>query len=222
MIKAIYFIKRKPGMDVAAFQKYWLTVHAEIVKKVPEIRRYVQSHTILSGYRNGEPAYDGVAELWFDDIETMRRIAELPQSKEAQADDYNFISMPMSLVLTQEHSQKEGATDPSMVKLLEFIIRKPGMEVERFQNYWGAIHGPIAAKIATIRRYVQSHILPSAYRDGRQPVCDGVAEVWFDSTDAMRASEKTAEYTVTRADEVNFLDSEPFKFIITKEHVIIG
>ena len=222
MIKAIYLIKRKPGMDLAAFQKYWLTVHAEIVKKVPDVRRYVQSHTILSGYRKGEPAYDGVAELWFDDLETMRRIAELPQSKAAQEDDYNFLSMPMKFVLTREWTQKDGPTDPSMVKLVEFIARKPGMEVDQFQKYWGGIHGPIASKISTIRRYVQSHLLPSAYRDGRQPACDGVAEVWFDSTDAMRASEKTAEYAATRADEPHFLHPDPFPFIITREHMIIG
>jgi uncharacterized protein (TIGR02118 family) len=221
MIKAIYFIKRKPGMDVAAFQKYWLSTHAEIVKKVPDIRRYVQCHTLLSGYRKGAPVYDGVAELWFDDIETMRRIAELPQSKAAQADDYNFIAMPMDFILTREHVQKEGATNPSMVKLVEFIFRKPGMEVERFQNYWGTIHGPLAAKIPMIRRYVQSHVVASAYRDGRQPACDGVAEVWFDGTDAMRASEETAEYAATRADEPNFI-SAGFRFIITKEHTIVG
>ena len=222
MIKAIYFIKRKPGMDVAAFQKYWLSTHAEIVKKVPQLRGYVQCHTLLSGYRKGAPVYDGVAELWFDDIETMRRIAELPRSKAAQADDYNFIAMPMDFILTREHVQKEGATDPSMVKLVEFIFRKPGMEFERFQNYWGTIHGPLAAKIPVIRRYVQSHVLVSADRDGRQPACDGVAEVWFDSTDAMRASEETAEYAATRADEPNFIDASRFRFIITKEHTIVG
>ncbi len=222
MIKSIYLVKRKPGMDVEAFQKYWITIHAEVVKKVPELRGYVQSHTLLSGYRKAAPVYDGVAELWFDDLDTMRRIAELPQSKAAQADDYNFIAMPMDLVLTREHVQKQSAADPSMVKLVEFVFRKPGMDVERFQDYWRTIHGPLAAKIPQMRRYVQSHVLVSAYRAGHQPACDGVAEVWFDSTDAMRASEKTAEYAATRADEPNFIDAAKLRFIITKEHTIVG
>ena len=222
MVKAIYFIKRKPGMDVEQFQKYWLNTHAGIVSKVPELRKYVQCHTLLSGYRKGEPVYDGVAELWFDDVETMRRIADLPQSKAAVADDYNFIDMPMEFVLTREHLQKDGPTNASMVKLVEFVFRKPGMDVEQFQKYWRTVHGPLAAKIPTMRRYVQSHNLPSAYRDGRQPVCDGVAEVWFDATDAMRASEKTPEYAATRADEPNFIDTTNLKFIITREHTIVG
>jgi uncharacterized protein (TIGR02118 family) len=222
MIKAIYFVKRKPVMDVEAFQKYWLNTHAGIVSKVPELRKYVQCHTLLSGYRKGQPIYDGVAELWFDDTDAMRRIADLPQSKAAVADDYNFIDMPMEFILTREHVQKDGATNPSMVRLVEFVSRKTGMDVEAFQKYWRTIHGPLAAKIPTMRRYVQSHNLLSAYRAGRHPMCDGVAEVWFDDTNAMRASEKTPEYAATRADEPNFIDAAKLKFIITREHTIVG
>ncbi len=222
MIKSIYFIKRKPGMEIEAFQNYWKTTHAGLVRKVPGLRKYLQCHTLLAGYRKGEPVFDGVAELWFDDLDTMRRVAESPESRAALADDDNFIDRSkMDFILTREYPQKEGPTDASMVKLVEFVIRKPAMEVEKFQEYWRTIHGPLAAKIPTIRRYVQSHNLLSAYRAGRQPPCDGVAEVWFDSTDAMRASEKTPEYAATRADEPNFIDPSALKFIITKEHVML-
>ena len=72
MVKTITFIKRKPGMSVDDFGKYWRTQHAPIVVKLPGLRRYVQCHTIPSGYRNGEPAYDGVAEVWFDSTDAMR------------------------------------------------------------------------------------------------------------------------------------------------------
>ena len=63
MVKTITFIKRKPGMSVEDFGQYWREKHARIVTKLPGLRRYVQFHTIPSGYRNGEPAYDGVAEV---------------------------------------------------------------------------------------------------------------------------------------------------------------
>jgi hypothetical protein len=55
MVKALSFFKRKSGMSVEAFQGYWRGSHAEVVVKMPGIRRYVQSHTLLSGYRKGEP-----------------------------------------------------------------------------------------------------------------------------------------------------------------------
>ena len=55
MIKAIYFIKRKPGMTLEAFREYWLKDHAALVLKVPGLVKYVQSHTIDSG-RHTSPA----------------------------------------------------------------------------------------------------------------------------------------------------------------------
>src|SRR3989454_802327 len=64
MVKAVSFFKRKAGMSVDAFQAYWRTAHPEVVVKLPGIRRYVQSHTLPSAYRKGEPVYDGIAEPW--------------------------------------------------------------------------------------------------------------------------------------------------------------
>jgi uncharacterized protein (TIGR02118 family) len=222
MVKSINFLKRKSGMSAEAFQEYWHTTHADLVKKIPELRKYVQCHTLLSGYRKGEPVYDGVAELWYDDTDTMRRIADLPESRAALADDEKFLDMSkMTFILTQEYVQKEEPTNSSMVKLVEFVTRKPEMDVEAFQEYWRTIHGPLGAKIPMIRRYVQCHTRLSAYRAGRQPPYDGVAEVWFDSTDAMRQSEKTLEYAAVRADEPNFIDGSKLRFIITKEYEML-
>jgi uncharacterized protein (TIGR02118 family) len=73
MVKAIYFIKRKHRMPLAHFRSHWLGEHARLVKRLPELRRYVQSHTLDSGYRTREPVYDGIAELWYDDTDSMRR-----------------------------------------------------------------------------------------------------------------------------------------------------
>lgn len=222
MVKTIIVLKRKPGMRVEAFQEYWRTTHADLVKKVPELRRYAQCHTLLSGYHKGEPVYDGVAELWYDDTSAMRRITDAPESRAALADDQHFLdTSQMAFILTEEHVQKDGPTDASMVKLIEFVHRKPGMEVEKFQEYWRTVHGPLAAKIPMIRRYVQCHTRLSAYRAGRQPIYDGVAQVWFDSTDAMRQSATTPEYAAVRADEPNFIDVDRLTFIITREHVIL-
>ncbi|MEE1554544.1 MAG: EthD domain-containing protein, partial [Alphaproteobacteria bacterium] len=63
MIKVITCIKRKPGMSVEDFQAYWRTDHAEVVKGLPNLRRYIQSHALPGGYRKGELPYDGIAEI---------------------------------------------------------------------------------------------------------------------------------------------------------------
>ena len=106
-------------------------------------------------------------------------------------------------------------------KWVEFLTRRPDLTVEAFQRHWREVHGPIAARIPQIRRYVQSHVRPGAYASGRTPRYDGVAITWFDDTQAMRASAATAEYATTRADEANFLASGDAPVIITREHVIV-
>jgi uncharacterized protein (TIGR02118 family) len=220
MVKAIYLIKRKRGMELEAFRNYWLTTHAELALKVPGLRKYVQSHTLLSGYKKGEPLFDGIAEVWYDDTDAMRKIAGLPEARAVNADGEVFMDMRASgFLLTREHVIKDGAINPSMVKYVAFARRKPGMDVEAYQAYWKDHHGPLAAKIPVVHRYVQSHLLLSGYRSGKAPVYDGIAETWFDDTNAMRVSLTTPEYQAVRADEPNFIDTTNLAFIITKEHV---
>ena len=221
MIKVISVVKRKAGMEVGAFQKYWLNVHADIVLQMTGIRRYVQSHTLIAGYRKGEPAADGIAELWLDDSDALHALAGTPELAAASADHAAFIA-PNSRrqIVTVEHVIKDGTIPDGAVKNIEFVKKKPGMPVDEFQRYWKSVHGPIGAAIAPIRRYVQSHTLVAAYRDGQTPPLDGAALTWFDDTDAMRAAARSAEYAATRADEDNFV-STSLDFIITREHVIV-
>ena len=223
MINVISFVRRKPGMALDAFTEYWRTIHAAAVRRVPEIRRYVQSQTLASGYAKGEPRFDGIAEIWYDDPAAMHRAAQSPAAAAALADDNNFLDMSrFATIVTDEVVQKNGAASPAMKKIVEVVTRKPGMDPAAFHRYWSETHGPLAAKIPQLRRYVQCHVRPSAYRDGRIPIFDGVAQTWFDDTDAMRASSRAPEYAATRADEPNFIDGSRLAFIITTERVIIG
>lgn len=222
MVKAVSFFKRKPGMRVEEFQAYWLRTHPTVVMRLPGVRRYVQSHTLLAGYGKGEPIYDGIAELWFEDTKAMAALRGTKEIAAVEVDEAVFIDRgTMRLILTEEHVIKDGPAPPGGVKNVEFVARKPGLAVDEFQRYWREVHGPLAAQIPMIRRYVQSHTRPSAYERGRTPACDGVAITWFDDTRAMRASAGTAEYARVRADEPNFIAPGDAPFIITTEHVII-
>ena len=223
MVKALSFFKRRSGMSVEAFQAYWRASHPEVVVKLPGIRRYVQSHTLLAGYRKGEPVYDGIAEIWFDDTRAMRALAGTATYAAVQADEAKFIERStMGLIITEEHLIKDGPAPTAGVKNVEFVTHKPGMAIEAFQRYWREVHGPLAALIPMVRRYVQSHTRLAAYeRRGRSPSYDGAAVTWFDDTQAMRASAATAEYARVRTDEANFIAPDP-PFIITREHVIVA
>ena len=224
MIKAITCIKRKPGMGVEDFQAYWRGKHADVVTKLPNIFRYVQSHALLGGYRKGELPYDGIAEIWVESVDVLRAWAGCAEYQAVEWDEKQFIDRSKTaLILTLEHVIKDGPSPHNALKNIEFVPRKPGMPVDEFQTYWRNVHGPIAAEIDVIRRYVQSHTLPSAYRDGRLPLIDGCATTWFDNISSMRLSAKSAAYDRTRKDEANFIDvSKELPFIITTEHVIVA
>ena len=222
MVKAVYFFKRKSGMAVEAFQRYWRTRHPDVVTTLPGIRRYAQSHTLLAGYGRGEPAFDGIAEVWFDDTAAMHALSGTPAYAAVQADNARFIDLrTMGLILTEEHVIKDDPIPAGAVKNIEFVTHRPGMGIDDFQRYWRQVHGPLAARISMIRRYVQSHTRRAAYESGRTPRYDGVAITWFDDTQAMRQSARTPEYAQVRADEPNFITADP-PFIITREHVIVG
>jgi len=62
-------------MGVEEFHEYWRKNHGVLVKSIPGfrqyIRRYVQSHTIPQAYARHEAPFDGIAELWFDNLEAV-------------------------------------------------------------------------------------------------------------------------------------------------------
>ena len=222
MVKAVSFFKRKAGMPVEEFQAYWLRTHPAAVVRLPGVRRYVQSHTRPAGYGKGEPIYDGIAELWFEDTKAMHALRGTKEMEAVTADEAVFIDRAtMGLILTEEHVIKDGPAPPRGVKNVEFVTRKPGLAVQDFQRYWLEVHGPLAAQIPVIRRYVQSHTRVSAYERGRTPTYDGVAITWFDDTQGMRASAASPQYPRVRADEPNFIAPGDAPFIITTEHVIV-
>ena len=215
MVKLIAFFKRKAGMSVGAFQEHWRTRHAELVVRQSGLRRYVQNHTLSSAYRRSEPAYDGVAEAWFDDTNAMRALASSPEFKAVQQDEANFID-PNSIasIITDEVVIVDGPISDASVKMIAFLNKRPDVSFEFFQRYWRETHGPIASRIPGNRRYVQCHVRPGIYQAGRTPAYDGIPISWFEDVDALRDSGSTPEYKATRADEPNFMISGRLPFVI--------
>jgi uncharacterized protein (TIGR02118 family) len=80
-------------MSVEAFQSHWRQVHGPLGASVPGLRRYVQSHTRLSAYDRGrDPAWDGVALIWFDDAAALRAATSSPEWAQVRADESNFVA----------------------------------------------------------------------------------------------------------------------------------
>ena len=219
MVKVLTFISRRAGMPVDEFQTYWRTRHPDVVTKLPGIRRYVQSHVLPTSYAKGEPAHDGIAEVWADDTNALRAMTQSPAHEAVIADEAKFIDrMRMGFVVTEEQVVKDGA---GSLKAIELFTRRPDMSVEAFQHHWRTAHAALAARVPGVRRYVISATRPSAYGGGRRPAYDGAATMWFESGDALKAAGGSAEYKALVADRVSFLAPGQPPFLLTTEYVIV-
>ncbi len=225
MIKVAELFRRRHDMPLDEFRSYWLERHGPAVSRMPGLRRYVQSHPLLGGYSKANLPFDGVAELWFDNKEALRAMADSKAFLAAKHDEPNFIDNRSLIELVlDEHVIKAGTAPTAGVKSISFIQFQDDVAPLEAQRYWRDEHGPIAGSIPGIRRYVQSHVRAGAYAAGAKdrPFIDGLAITWFDSVADMRAAAKTEQYRRTRADEVNFLKAQRPMTVLTHEHVVIG
>ena len=104
MVKIVYCITKKADMSDDAFHRYWKETHGPIAARIPGLRRYVQSHKVEAPNEFFSASYDGVAEIWFEDIETLRSAMGSPEVSAAMEDEKNFIDhSKVALFLTEEH-----------------------------------------------------------------------------------------------------------------------
>jgi len=221
--KVITLRKRKPGLDVEAFQAYWRDRHGPLLARCKDLRRYVQSAALVQGYAKGELLYDGIDEMWFDSEAAFDAFRQDPAQAEIAADEAQFLDRSRSVVMPVDvHVIKAEPVPANPVKNIEFVNRRPGLAIVPFQAYWRNVHGPLAATIPVLQRYEQNHLKASVYARDPAPPYDGLAITWFASTAEMRRGTTTPEYAATRADEANFLPDGHLPIIITREHVVIG
>ena len=105
MIKVITLLKRKPGLSLDEFYKYWREKHAPVaLRDNPQMVKYVQNHGVILS--SGEQAYDGVAETWWPDMDTFRAAAAILQSEAGRAhleDLERFVDLSqMVSIVTEE------------------------------------------------------------------------------------------------------------------------
>lgn len=104
MLKLVYCITKKPGLTDEEFFDYWKNVHGLIGARIPELRRLVQSHTITETKAISPPDFDGMAELWFDSMESLLAARESLEWQLSSDDEANFIDhSKVAFFITREH-----------------------------------------------------------------------------------------------------------------------
>jgi uncharacterized protein (TIGR02118 family) len=105
MIKVVGLLTRKEGTTHEQFVRHWFDVHGPLAHAVPGIRRYVQSHITGTRTRPDIPEtdfeVDGIAELWYDDLESLQRAAATAEMKALTDDGALFIGRIKSYVIEE-------------------------------------------------------------------------------------------------------------------------
>ena len=99
MIKFTILLKRKDSLTHKQFIEHHKSVHADIFMSVgvvkETVRRYVQQHTLSVELPGMPPAkYDGITELWFDDVEALERcFSDSEYMRLVRPDEESFLDL---------------------------------------------------------------------------------------------------------------------------------
>jgi uncharacterized protein (TIGR02118 family) len=184
MIKGYSLLAKRPDVSSEFFHEHWRTVHADHARKITSLRRYIQAHRIdaqVPGF--AQSPYDGIAEVWWDDLATAGLVANDPDYvNNAQLDEPNFIDMNrLAHVLTEERPLGQGpdvTPDEPEVALLLMLKRRSDVALEAFRNRWPADAEVSLIASEQVCRVVIALTVPEAYGEaGIEPLYDGVAEL---------------------------------------------
>jgi uncharacterized protein (TIGR02118 family) len=215
MIKSISFLTRRPGLSAEAFQHHWRNVHAPMWRDVPGIRGYVlniplenHSRSDVAQLEMGE--FDGIAQVWFDDLEARAAAAASPEGKRWHADGATIIGQIRTFVTEEVPVVPLPAGPRPGVKALTVIRRRDDATSEEFQQAWRVRHAAMARDVPGLRGFVLSRIVEEQFRHDVPPLpmttpLDGFAESWSDDMEARRALVASPEAKRWFADGATFL-----------------
>ncbi len=107
MVKVVFIVAKMPGLSFNEFFEHWEREHADLVKALPGLRRYIQNHAVREAYAAGGMTHDGFSELWFDDLAALRAASASPQWAAMKADGETLFGPNIGVNVTREFVQKE-------------------------------------------------------------------------------------------------------------------
>jgi uncharacterized protein (TIGR02118 family) len=120
-------------------------------------------------------------------------------------------------VWARERIVVDGETNPAMVKAIFVASKLPGLTLGEFFERWLNHHGPLAARVPGLKRYVQNHAIPEIYAD-RGQTHDGWSELWFDDLAALHGAVASPEWQALRDDGAT-LFARPLGVGVARERI---
>ena len=109
-----------------------------------------------------------------------------------------------------------------MTKVIFVARKRADLTEDEFLTYWQQIHAPLVAKIPGVRRYVIQPVIRTASGADVEPVCDGIAEVWFDNQSIVQDAVESPEGQAAAADVPKFCAPESGAVVVDEISGAIG
>jgi uncharacterized protein (TIGR02118 family) len=87
-------------LDPAAFDRHYENEHAELVRRIPGLRRFAAGK--CESLDGTEPASYSVAELYFDSKESLAQALGSPEGQAAAGDVANFATGGATMLFSDE------------------------------------------------------------------------------------------------------------------------
>jgi uncharacterized protein (TIGR02118 family) len=175
MQRVVIYLKRRPDLAQPPFFAWWLGQHRALAEQLPGLRRYIIS--LAADAQEGP--FNGMAELWFDDLAAADAAFASLAGQAARADAEAHVARRERLNLT-EHTIIDHPAPPRF-KYTAGLKRRADMDREAFVHWWLERHVPYVKRFPAVRKYRVSLV-----ESGPETVVDGVAEVWFDDIATLR------------------------------------
>ena len=207
MHKIMVYLKRRADLDRPAFFSWWLGGHRQLAEKIPGLRRYT-----ISLEADGEDGlFDGMAELWFEDVAAAAAGFASLEGRAAGADAQAHVSRLERLGLSEHKFVDTGR--PAPFKLVAALKRRPDLTRAEFKAWWLDKHAPLVVAFPELRRY-QVDLVDG----GPEGFADGIAEVCF--ADLATLKRITSSKQVKDAQEDSQQHSEARYRMFVEEHPV--
>lgn len=220
MYKVIRMVRRRKDLTLAQFKSYWLNNHINLERRAMEMS---PMRKIVATFSTGEvamgakePPFDGMVSLYFNSLDDIKNMFSGPVPPMMLEDEKNFVDLSEGPLRTinEEYlmSRKDGSVlrMQGQLKVVRTVYRRKDLTPVRFKKYWLENHAKLEEEvIATTgcRRIVASFALPESI-EGKEPAFDGMAELYFDTVEDIRATFAGPVPAMMRKDEENFVQMD--------------
>ena len=260
MFKISFYIKKKHNVSIEDFREYWLGEHARLVKAYASrlgVRQYLKCEVLpehpltkqaTATYETGPLRYDFIDHWIFNDIEDLRRGAQLADVQAMMTNAYESedlwvdigasnVLMTTDLVQFYPGNAPEIRATPGgdYLKIYYPVRIFPHLNRQQTQLHWNACHGGESRdhiKYSMQKKYIQAHAIDSTFVDELcalrgyevDPTFIGHAEGWYEvePTPPPYPEEECAEIVSMTLDDIDlFADKARGSVFFALEHYII-